>query len=91
MAIKGQVVKQQIADKILSTFEGAFVYGKEIRIPVRENGEMVQIKVALTAAKECVGTETSGSTETPVAPAAEVNKDEAKKLVDKYADMLARF
>ena len=41
---------------LMSNFEGSFLYndGKEIRIPVQENGELIQIKVALTAAKENV-------------------------------------
>jgi len=53
---RGQVSKQIIADKILNTFEGAFAYndGKEIRIPLLEEGELIQVKVTLTAAKENV-------------------------------------
>ena len=48
---KGQESKNIITQKILDTFEGAFQYDKEIRIPIMENGELVQIKVTLTAAK----------------------------------------
>lgn len=48
---KGQESKNIITQKILETFEGAFQYEKEIRIPIMENGELVQIKVTLTAAK----------------------------------------
>lgn len=48
---KGQESKNIITQKILDTFEGAFQYEKEIRIPIMENGELVQIKVTLTAAK----------------------------------------
>lgn len=50
---KGASAKLEITNKILKTFEGSFLYndGKEIRIPVSENGEIVQIKVALTCAK----------------------------------------
>lgn len=53
---RGQIAKAEIQKKILSNFEGSFLYndGKEIRIPVQENGELIQIKVALTAAKENV-------------------------------------
>ena len=49
---RGSEEKQIIINKILETFEGSFVYngGKEIRIPIGE----VQIKVALTCAKENV-------------------------------------
>lgn len=49
---KGTESKALITEKILSAFEGSFIAGKEIRIPCYENGELVQIKVALTAAKD---------------------------------------
>ena len=48
---KGQIAKEEITKKILDTFSGAFRYDKEIRVPIMENGELVQIKVTLTAAK----------------------------------------
>lgn len=48
---KGALAKENIINKILEIFEGAFKYDKEIRIPMMENGEEVQIKVALTCAK----------------------------------------
>ena len=52
MAAKGSQAKTEITNKILEVFSGAFVVdGKEIRIPCVENGEVVQIKVALTCAK----------------------------------------
>ena len=53
---RGSVVKQEIANKILNTFEGSFLYndGKEIRIPAYEEGELIEVKVTLTAAKENV-------------------------------------
>lgn len=53
---RGQILKQDITKKILETFEGSFLYndGKEIRIPGTEEGEELQIKVALTCAKENV-------------------------------------
>lgn len=53
MALKGTILKKEITDKILATFEGSFLYndGKEIRIPGYEDGQLLQIKVALTCAK----------------------------------------
>ena len=57
MAAKGSILKQEIAEKILSTFSGnSFLYndGKEIRINGTENGESLQIKVVLTCAKVAV-------------------------------------
>ena len=53
---KGAVAKEQIFAKMLEMFDGSFMYngGKELRIPWDENGDEVQIKVALTCAKENV-------------------------------------
>ena len=53
---KGTQAKSEVVKKILSTFEGSFIYndGKEVRIPIYEAGELVQIKVTLTCAKENV-------------------------------------
>lgn len=65
MALKGSIFKKEITDKILSTFEGSFLYneGKEIRIPGLEDGQEIQIKVALTCAKTNV--EPNGDTILP--------------------------
>ena len=54
MAAKGALAKEEIMNKILATFPGSFKYEKEIRVPMMENGEMLQIKVTLTAAKNMV-------------------------------------
>lgn len=51
MAARGAESKQKITETILNTFENSFAYDKEIRIPLYENGELIQIKVTLTAAK----------------------------------------
>ena len=53
---RGAVAKQEIGEKILECFEGAFYYngGKELRIPWNENGVDVQIKIAMTCAKDNV-------------------------------------
>lgn len=56
MAAKGSILKQEIAEKILATFPGSFLYndGKEIRINGVEEGQQLQIKVTLTCAKVAV-------------------------------------
>ena len=51
MAARGAIAKEEVLNKILETFPGAFKYDKEIRVPIIENGEQVQIKVTLTCAK----------------------------------------
>lgn len=52
---RGSIAKEEITTKILSAFEGAFVHDKIIRVPIQENGEIVEIKITLTAAKDVVG------------------------------------
>ena len=47
---RGAEEKLQIQNQILETFNGAFAYGKEIRVPVGD----VQIKIVLTCAKDNV-------------------------------------
>lgn len=48
---KGQILKDEITEKILKTFPDAFVMDKSIYINGRENGEFVQVKLALTTPK----------------------------------------
>lgn len=52
---KGSESKTILTQKLLEMFDGAFEYGKEIRVPFTENGERVEIKVTLTCAKTNVG------------------------------------
>lgn len=54
MALKGAQAKEEITKKILEVFPSAFQYDKEIRVPWIENGEQVQVKLTLTAAKVMV-------------------------------------
>lgn len=53
---RGAIAKEYIFNKLLEVFEGSFVYnnGKELRIPYDEGNGEVQIKVALTCAKDNV-------------------------------------
>lgn len=76
MASRGSVAKENIKNKILEVFEGSFLYdgGKEIRIPVMEGAEAIQIKVTLTAAKTNVeggsGAVSTGTSSTPTGASA---------------------
>ena len=96
MAARGSVVKEQIAQKILEVFPGAFAYDKEIRIPMTENGECLQIKCVLTAAKtnvespfdENAGTVASTPVEAkPVATVIEPSAEEKKTVADLMAKL----
>lgn len=74
---RGTESKSYITKKILETFEGSFLYndGKEIRIPLKEDGEICQIKVTLTCAKTNVSTEDSTPVEFKTTPAANANNE----------------
>ena len=54
MAAKGTQSKEMIMTVLRKEFPNAFMNGKEFRIPCTENGEEIQIKITLTAAKDCV-------------------------------------
>ena len=58
---KGAESKQIIFNKIAEIFPGAFMDDKVMRIPLQENGEPIEIKVTLTAAKDLLGAPASGS------------------------------
>lgn len=60
--IKGQKVKQEIFAKIRELFPNSFMDNKDLRINMIEDGELVQIKLTLTASKTIV----QNSTPTPV-------------------------
>ena len=62
---RGAEAKAIITKKILETFEGSFPYDKEIRVPIVENGETIQVKITLTAAK--VNVENGGDNAVPTA------------------------
>lgn len=59
---KGSQSKEIVFNKLLEVFEGSFMYnnGKELRISMEENGDIVQIKVTLTAAKDIIESDAAG-------------------------------
>ena len=87
---RGAESKANITNKILEVFPNAFVYGKEIRIPCMESGEQVQIKCALTCAKDNVagGNATEGALASATASPkdtkmTEAEKEEVRSLMEK--------
>lgn len=86
---RGSESKQKVINKILETFEGSFLYGsKELRIPMEEDGQRVEIKVALTCAKTNVGGDgasVESQVESNVAvnvPAAAPSEEEKQNISD---------
>ena len=69
---KGAESKAKFISEILKTFEGSFLYngGKEIRVPMQEDGNDIQLKITITCAKEIVNAESEnaipGAAEAPV-------------------------
>ena len=61
---KGADSKAIVIKKILETFPDSFLYNndKEIRIPMKENGETIEIKVVLSCAKTPVAGAVSAAT-----------------------------
>ena len=51
---KGQISKDKIVEKIMEIFPDAFIHEKVLRIPMEENGDQIEIKCTLTAAKDLV-------------------------------------
>lgn len=83
MAVKGQQAKQEVTKAILDMFgDKAFLYndGKEIRINWTEAGELVQIKVALTASK--VAVEQGGENALPAAAASKAEQGASMESVE---------
>ena len=79
MAARGSESKEKVTQMILNTFPSAFKYEKEIRIPMMENGEEVQIKVTLTAAKTNVE---NGEVSLPTTNSVITKSDEVKVPVE---------
>lgn len=69
MAVRGSESKNIITAKLLETFAGSFIYDKNIIIPMVENGENLQIKIALTCIKTNVPAEDSTPAEFKATPA----------------------
>ena len=75
MAVKGAAAKEQVIQELLNYFgDRAFKYDKDIRVECVENGERVQIKIALTAAK--VAVEKDGDTALPAATATPIPRSD---------------
>ena len=84
MAARGTESKNKVFNKLQEVFSGCFWEdeGKILRIPLDENGERVEIKVTLTAAKVNLGESTkaeSAFTIEAAEPAPEIEVTEEEK------------
>lgn len=55
MAIRGTQAKAEILAKLQEIYPDAFIVDKVLRIPMVEDGQTVEIKITLTAAKNILG------------------------------------
>lgn len=64
MAARGAIAKTLIGTAILQVFPGSFIDSdqKTIRIPTTCEGEPIEIKISMTAAKDLVGGQASSVT-----------------------------
>lgn len=86
---RGSASKEIITAKILSMFEGSFINGKEIRLPMMEDGSPIEIKVTLTAAKDIVGGGASiNDTFTPVEKSAPISAEPTEEEKENVATLL---
>ena len=79
MAARGSESKNIITAKLLETFAGSFIYDKNIIIPMVENGENLQIKIALTCAKTNVESGMDNAI-----PGAEIATTTTPKAIDSH-------
>ena len=79
MAARGSESKNIIIAKLLETFAGSFIYDKNVIIPMVENGESLQIKIALTCAKTNVESGMDNAI-----PGAEISTMATPKAIDNH-------
>ena len=86
--MRGAIAKEEITKKIFEVFPNAFIAGKDIRIPINENGETVEIKIALTCAKDVIGggdqvqSNVTAPASAPLEPPTEAEVKEVKNLIE---------
>lgn len=92
MALKGTESKQNIFSKLIEIYPGSFWEdeNKILRIPLDENGERVEIKVTLTAAKANLGNgmATSAFSEKPSMETAPINIEMTEEEKDNVSKLL---
>ena len=91
MAVRGSVAKTLIGTAILQVFPGSFIDsdGKTIRIPTTAEGDLIEIKCALTAAKDIVGGQASSVTATK--QAIPQNKEMTEQEIQEVRDLISRL
>lgn len=93
MAARGNASKEIITNKILEIFEGSFLYGnKELRIPMKEDGNQVEIKLTMTCAKTNVADTVSESVAGAAAQGTSIeNNEPTQEEINQVAALMNRL
>ncbi len=93
---RGTVAKEQVVNKILEVFPGAFAVDKEIRIPIEDpDSGLVQIKISCTCAaknieppdgSEIVPANLSNTTASETKATGTFNKSSTPKIAEPSAE-----
>lgn len=84
MAARGTEAKEKITNVMMKLFPNGFMDGKTLRIPIKENGEVIEIKVALTAAKDTLGGNVGSAFSNASAPISDMPTEEEIEQVKEY-------
>ena len=82
---RGSLSKENITKALLQIFPGAFIDadGKTVRIPTNCEGELIEVKVALTAAKDIAGNASvEASSKQPSPQNIEMTAEEIQQVKD---------
>ena len=90
---KGSVAKTLIGTAILQVFPGSFIDsdGKTIRIPTTAEGDLLEVKVTLTCAKDIVGNDGQASSVTSQNQPSPQNKEMTEAEVQAVRDLILRL
>lgn len=89
--MRGSQAKTLIGTALLQIFPGAFIDAdqKTVRIPTTCEGELIEVKVSLTAAKDIVGGQPNSSAATPIVEPQ--NRAMTEQEINEVRDLISRL
>lgn len=90
---KGSLAKEEVYNKIKEIFPSSFMYndGKELRINVNENGELIQLKLTLTASKTIVEGDSSLEDDFPIPVNQKKESPASARMTEKEQEELSNL
>ena len=91
--MRGSIAKTLIGTAILQVFPGSFIDsdGKTIRIPTTCEGEPIEVKISMTAAKDIVGSGGQASSVTATKQAVPQNTEMTDEEIAEVRDLVKRL